>query len=181
LGKILCLRWANALSSEEAINGSPISATKLFKRLLRRWRFALRLYHHAPVGGGKRRRTLISASRTQRRHVILSGGHIAIELKTPAKIKPASRLRQRKIYPPTQNLNPKQPPTITTSRRWTTRAGPVHILCSCGESLHQSCIMVREVAGRAHLQPRDDEIGTHVGFSATTGCYQSPTFQIRAV
>src|SRR4029453_5060607 len=90
LRKILCLRWANALSSEEAINGSPIGATKLFKRFLCRGRFALRLHHHAPVRGGKRRRTWISANRTQRRHVILSGGHMAIELKTPAEIKPGS-------------------------------------------------------------------------------------------
>ena len=96
MGKVLCFRRRDALSPNEAINGSPISATKFFERFLCRWRFALCLQHYAPMRSGKRRRAVmsISANRAQRRQVVFSGGHFAIELKTPAEIKPVSRLRQ---------------------------------------------------------------------------------------
>src|SRR4029453_4288254 len=54
LGQIPRFVWPNALSSHEAINGSPICATKPFKRFSCRWQITLRLQHHTPVRGSKR-------------------------------------------------------------------------------------------------------------------------------
>src|SRR5207253_10060108 len=54
LRNVLRLLWSKALSSDEAIHRSPISAAKVFQGLLCRGRFALRLQHHAPLSGGER-------------------------------------------------------------------------------------------------------------------------------
>src|SRR5437867_157027 len=58
LGEILCFFWPNALSLQEGKNRSPINAAKFFERLLCRGRLALRLQHHAPMRGRKRRSAL---------------------------------------------------------------------------------------------------------------------------
>ena len=52
----LLLPLAQYLLADEAINRPPVSAAKIFQRLLGRRRFALCIQHHAPVGGGKHRR-----------------------------------------------------------------------------------------------------------------------------
>ena len=84
--KVLRVRRSDPLSPDEAINGSPVCAAKLFERFLCCWRFALRLQHHAPVRRGKCRAVIsIFVARTQRRHAFLSRGHKTIELKFSQK------------------------------------------------------------------------------------------------
>src|SRR5439155_1368211 len=61
LSKILGLLPHSALSSYEAINGSPVSAAKLLERRLCCWRWALRFHDHAPMRGGKRDRPVSRA------------------------------------------------------------------------------------------------------------------------
>src|SRR5262249_2858913 len=80
-------------SPNETVNGSPICAAKLFERFLCRRRFALCLQHHAPMRRGKSRPAVmsISANRAQRRQVVLSGGHMTIELRSHVRFKPVSR------------------------------------------------------------------------------------------
>src|SRR5438552_17999056 len=90
LSEILRLFSPNTLSPQEAVNGSPIRATKFFERFLCRWRFALRFKHYAPVRGSKGHCAVLRASdkRGQRTHFII-GTHAAIKVKSCAKIKPA--------------------------------------------------------------------------------------------
>src|SRR4029077_17874016 len=89
LRKVFRVRRRDALSPNEAINGSPISATKLFERFLSRRRLALRLQHHAPVGGGKRDRALFRAWGDTTPRGLIINRHVAIETKSHAKRKPA--------------------------------------------------------------------------------------------
>src|SRR4029077_16744275 len=67
LRDILRLLSPKALSSDEAIDRSPINAAKPFERFMCGRRFTLRCQHHAPVGGRKCNRVpfRISADRAQ--------------------------------------------------------------------------------------------------------------------
>ena len=88
------------MSPNEAVNGSPVCAAKLFERFLCRRRVALRLQHYAPMRGGKCRRAvmIISAERAQRSQVVLSGGHITIEPRSHARFKPVSQWARSVAY-----------------------------------------------------------------------------------
>src|SRR5262249_47835165 len=96
LRKILCFFSASTLSSHKAVNGPPINAAEFFKRRLCRRRFALCFQHHAPMRSSKSRPTVISvsANRGQRRHAVLGGGHMTMELRTRAEFKPVSHSDQ---------------------------------------------------------------------------------------
>src|SRR4030095_9461958 len=73
LREILGVLGADTLSSHKPVEWPPISPAKLFERLLRRWRFTLRLQHHAPMRSSKCDRSALrtSANFSQWRHLIL--------------------------------------------------------------------------------------------------------------
>src|SRR5262245_53674577 len=55
LGQIFGFLCSNAFSPNEAINRSPIGATKFFQSLLCRWRLTLRFKDDAPIRRRKNR------------------------------------------------------------------------------------------------------------------------------
>src|SRR6266496_5219118 len=61
LSKIFRFLRLNALSPNEAINRSPISAAKFFERRLCCWCWTLRLQHHTPVSCSEGDRTILRA------------------------------------------------------------------------------------------------------------------------
>src|SRR5439155_17128595 len=87
------------MSPHVAIDRSPIGAAKFFESVLCRWGFALRLEHHTPVRGSKYGRAMNGfPGRAQRRNIVCSGGHMAIELEIRAKSKPAFWARNPHIH-----------------------------------------------------------------------------------
>src|SRR6516162_9297165 len=83
LSKIFCLFRVGALSSDKTINWAPVCGAKFLERGLRSGCWTLRLQHHAPMCGGECRTAMsVAVDRGQRRHIVCSGGHMAIESKT---------------------------------------------------------------------------------------------------
>jgi hypothetical protein len=91
LGEILRILRFIALASDEAVKWPPVGSAELFQRRLSLGRFASRCQHHAPVSGGKCNGAALSdlTNCTPRRPVI-NGRHATIQVKSRAKIKPAS-------------------------------------------------------------------------------------------
>src|SRR6185312_9333953 len=90
LRDILRFLWSGTFSPNEAVDRSPVSTAKVFKRFLCRWRFTLCLQHHAPVCCNERCRSdRCRTTRGVRSHVIWSGGHSLITVKRGTESKPA--------------------------------------------------------------------------------------------
>src|SRR4029077_8125274 len=87
---------SRTFSPDKAIDRSPISAAEFLERLLCRWRLALRLQHHAPVGSRKRDRPIVPApvDPSQRRYLIIRR-HAAIETRMRTNIKLALSVMER--------------------------------------------------------------------------------------
>src|SRR6184192_4176359 len=91
LGEIFSFFWPTTLSLHKTVNGSPVNTAEFFPRFLRRWRFTLRLQHHAPVRGRERGPAILPARTNlrRRRTLIQCRAHTAIQVTARAKSKPA--------------------------------------------------------------------------------------------
>src|SRR5207248_4527803 len=101
LREILCFLRPSSLSPHKAVNGPPINPAELFKCLMCRRRFALRLQHDAPVRGSKCRRGVISisANRILRSHLTISSDHAPIQSETRGESNPPDGSLTAAFYP----------------------------------------------------------------------------------